>query len=205
MNKNVVIIGAGGHAKVVADIIIKSGDKIAGFLDDTLEKNTKILGYNILGKITDLKSVSNEEIYFALGIGNNKTRKQIYETYKVKYYTAIHPTSVIAMDVEIGEGTVLMANTVVNTSTKIGKCCIINTGAIIEHDNILKDYVHISPNAALSGTVTVGECTHIGTGSSIKNNINICDNANIGVGSVVVKNIEKSGTYYGVPAKEGKK
>lgn len=205
MNKNVVIIGAGGYAKVIADIIIKSGDKVIGFLDDNLSKDIKILGYNILGEVSDIDNISNSETYFAIGIGNNKIRKQIYEKYKVKYYTAIHPTAVISTDVTIGEGTIIMATAVVNVSSKIGKCCIINTGSIVEHDNILEDYVHISPNGTLSGTVTIGECTHIGTSASVKNNISICDNVTVGVGSVVVKNIEKPGIYYGVPAKEGGK
>lgn len=205
MNKDVVIIGAGGHARVVADIIIKNGDKILGFLDDNLEKGSRILGYNILGKIKDLNSLNHGNTYFALGIGNNQLRKSIYLSNKIKYYTAVHPTAVMAIDVEIGEGTVIMANSVINTSSKIGKCCIINTAAVIEHGNVLKDYVHISPNVTLSGNVIIGESTHIGTGTSVKNNINICNDVTIGVGSVIVKDIEKPGTYYGVPAKEGKK
>lgn len=205
MNKNVVIVGAGGYAKVIADIIIKSGDKIVGFLDDNIDKEIKILGYDILGKVSDINNILDEEIYFAIGIGNNKIRKQICEKYKVNYYTAIHPTAVISMDVVIGEGTIIMASAVINVSSKIGKFCIINTGSIVEHDNTLADYVHISPNGTLSGTVSIGECTHIGTSASVKNNISICNDVTVGVGSVVVKNIDKPGIYYGVPAKEGGK
>ena len=93
-----------------------------------------------------------------------------------------------------------MANTCINPNTKIGKHCIINTGAIVEHDNIIDDYVHISPNATLCGTVKVGEYTHIGAGSVIKNSITITNNCIIGAGGVVVNNIEESGTYVGVPA-----
>ena len=205
MNKNVVIIGAGGHAKVIADIIIKSGDEVVGFLDDNIKKDTIIIGnYKVIGKIEDCIKIQedNKDFYFIIAIGNNHTRKEIAEKYSLNYYIAIHPTAVIGMQVQIEKGTVIMANVCINPSAKIGKHCIINTGAIVEHDNEIKDFVHISPNATLCGTVKVGDCTHLGAGSTIKNNITITDNCIIGAGSVVVKNIEEEGTYVGVPAKK---
>lgn len=208
MNKNVIIIGAGGHSKVIADIIVKSQDNVLGFLDDNIPINTVIIkekNLKVLGKIEDSLKLKekNNDIVFVVGIGNNKTRKAIAENYPdLNYYTAIHPSSQIALDVKIEDGTVIMANTCINASTIIGKHCIINTGAIIEHDNIIEDYVHISPNATVCGTVKIGELTHIGVGSTIKNNINICSNCIIGAGAVVVKKIEEKGTYVGVPAKK---
>ena len=108
----------------------------------------------------------------------------------------------MGLDTTIEEGTVIMANACINSSAKIGKHCIINTGAIIEHDNIIEDYVHISPNVSLGGTVKVGENTHIGIGSTVKNNLEICKNCTIGAGALLVKNIEEEGTYVGVPAKK---
>lgn len=208
MNKNVVIIGAGGHAKVIADIIDKSKDIVVGFLDDNKTKSDIIVKekqYRVIGRIDECKKIQLEypEIEFVIAIGNNKVRKQIAERYKdLKFYTAIHPSSQIALDVEIGEGTVVMANTSINTSAKIKKNCIINTGAVVEHDNILEDYVHISPNATLCGTVQIGELTHIGAGTTIRNNINICHDCIIGAGSVVVKNINEPSTYIGIPARK---
>lgn len=202
---NVVVIGAGGHAKVIADVIIKNGDKLIGFLDDNIEKDTTIIeNYKILGKVKDCDKLikENNSYEFIIAIGNNYARKEIAEKYKLNYYTAIHPSAIIGINVEIGKGTVVMANAVINPSTKIGKNCIINTGAIIEHDNIIENYVHISPNATLAGTVKIGEFTHVGLGAAIKNNIIICKNCTIGAGAVVVKNIEKSGTYIGIPAKK---
>ena len=203
MSKKVVIIGAGGHAKVIADIIIKSGDEVVGFLDDNIEKDTIVIdNYKVIGKTKDcLKLKEDKELYFIIAIGNNFIRKDISKTYNLNYYTAIHPTAVIGMQVQIEKGTVIMANSCINSNTKIGKHCIINTGAIVEHDNIIEDYVHISPNATLCGTVTIREGTHIGAGSVIKNNVTITNNCIIGAGGVVVKNIEESGTYVGVPAK----
>lgn len=203
MTNNVVIIGAGGHAKVIADIVEKSGDNVLGFLDDNIEEGTYIIGkYKVIGNLNNVSSISMtyKNVKFIIAIGNNKTREEISNKTNIKFYTAIHPSVQIGLDVKIGEGTVIMANAVINSNTTIGKHCIINTGAIIEHDNVVNDYVHISPNAALGGTVYVGKGTHIGIGTTVKNNINICDNCIIGAGATVVKNIEEEGTYIGIPA-----
>lgn len=199
MSKEVIVIGAGGHGKVIADIIIKSGDRVIGFLDDgCTEKN--ILGYPILGKTEDCLKYKDKEFFIA--IGNNAVRKKISEKYNMlKFYTAIHPSAVIAMDVEIGEGSCVMAGVVINTSARIGKHCIINSGSVVEHDNKLADFVHLSPGAVLCGTVSVGECTHIGGGATVKNNTNISGDTVIGVGAAVVKDIDISGVYCGVPAR----
>lgn len=202
MSKEVVIIGASGHGKVIADIVVSSGNTVKGFLDDDNDiQGKEIIGFPVLGKIADY--VNYKECEFVIAIGNPSTRKSIAESLDVKWHTAIHPRAVVSkLDTTIGEGTVIMANAVVNPSAKIGKHCIINTGAIVEHDNVLEDYVHVSPNGTLSGTVKVGELTHIGVGSSVMNNVNICSNSIIGAGAVVVKDIAKDGTYVGVPAKK---
>lgn len=203
MKKRVVIIGAGGHAKVIADIIIKNGDEVVGFLDDNYLKDTKIIcDLETIGKISDCVELqkNDDKLYFIIAIGNNKIRRNIAEKYDLNYYTAIHPNAVIGLEVQIDKGTVVMANTCINPNAKIGEHCIINTGAVIEHDNIIEDVVHISPNAILCGTVKVGTNTHIGAGSVVKNNINITHDCTIGAGAVVVKDIIKSGIYVGCPA-----
>ena len=209
MHKKVVIIGAGGHAKVIADIIQKSGDIVYGFLDDNLEKGTIILNNENLKVIGDLNyrftlPITQPELEFVIAIGDNNRRKEIAETKipNIKYYTAIHPSANIGLDVSMGEGTVVMANACINASTKIGKHCIINTASVIEHDNLINNYVHISPNATLCGTIKVGECTHVGAGVTIKNNINITDNCIIGAGATVINDINEKGTYIGVPVKK---
>lgn len=208
MSKQVVIIGAGGHAKVIADIIQKSGDIVYGFLDDNLKKGTIIGNNENLKVIGDFNArftlpIIHSDLEFIIAIGDNSRRKEVSKTNvsSMKYYTAIHPSANIGIDVSIGEGTVVMANACINASTQIGKHCIINTGSVIEHDNHLKDFVHISPNTTLCGTVQVGESTHIGAGTTVKNNVDITSNCIIGAGAVVVKNIEEEGIYIGVPAK----
>ncbi len=207
MRKKVVIIGAGGHAKVIADIIEKSGDEIVGFLDDDKKKGTNIIKeYKVLGDFNNRfpLAIANSGYEFIIAIGDNKKREEISHSPNLKFYTAIHPSAQIGLDVEIQEGTVVMANACINSSAKIGKHCIINTGAIIEHDNIIEDFVHISPNVALGGTVKIGKSTHVGIGSTIKNNITICENCKIGAGAVVVKDIKEEGTYVGVPVEKMK-
>ena len=194
MCKNVIIIGAGGHGKVIADIVRKSNDNFIGFLDDDLSKE------NVIGRVSECTKY--QDCYFVIGIGNNKIRKKIAEEYpELKYYTAIHPAAILSTNVKIGKGTVIMANAVINDSSEIGSYCIINTASVVEHDNCIEDYVHISPNATLCGTVKVGKETHIGAGAIIKNNISICGNVVVGIGAAIVKDIDESGTYVGVPGK----
>lgn len=198
--KKVVIIGASGHAKVIADIVIKSGDELVGFLDDNTELPESIIGYPYLGTV-DKYSGYADECFFIIGIGNNLIRKKIAERIDARWYTAVHPSAQLAIDTHIGEGTAVMANAVINTSAVIGRHCIINTGSIIEHDNRIGDYVHISPNATLCGTVLVGELTHIGAGATVKNNISVCGNVIVGAGATVVRNIAEQGTFVGIPAR----
>lgn len=198
--ERVVIIGASGHAKVIADIIIKSGDVLVGFLDDNPDLPDSIIGFPNLGDISHYREYA-DQCSFIIGIGNNHIRKNIAESMCVRWYTAIHPSAQIALDTHIGEGTVIMPNAVVNTSAVLGKHCILNTGAVAEHDNRIGDYVHISPNAALCGTVCVGDLTHIGAGVVVKNNVSICGNVIVGAGAAVVSNIDAEGIYVGIPAK----
>ena len=204
--KKVVILGASGHARVIADIISLSNDEIIGFLDDNLELQGKVIykDKKVLGTTKEEYINKYKDYYFIIGIGSNKIRKLISEKYPdLKLYTAIHPSSVIGSDVEIGEGTVIMPGTVINIGTKIGKHCIINTMSSLDHDNVLEDYVHISPGAHLAGTVRIGESTWICSGVTIINNITIADNNIIGAGGTVIKDIlDSNGTYVGVPIRK---
>ena len=198
--KKVIIIGASGHGKVVADIVEKAGNTVRGFLDDNASGES--FGYPILGQVCDYNNYVSE-CEFVIAIGDNQVRENIAnKLIKANLFTAIHPTVCMAKDVIIGQGTVVMANAVINSTAKIGCNCIINTGAIVEHDNIIGDYAHLSPKVALGGTVSVGKSTHIGIGATVINNITISDNCIIGAGAVVVNDIRQTGTYVGVPAKK---
>lgn len=197
MNK-LIIIGAGGHGKVVADIALKSGYTDINFVDDSA--SGECMGFPIIGKGSDIPALNDGKTDFVVGIGNNAVRKMIAEKFEVNYVSLVHPSAQTGAGVTIGKGTVVMACAVINVCAKIGNHCIINSSAVIEHDNVIEDYVHISPGVKLGGTVKVGESTHVGIGATVINNIEICKDTVVGGGAVVVRNITESGTYIGVPA-----
>lgn len=199
--KKVVIIGTGGHAKVIADIVIKKGDKIIGFLDK-YQPEGEFIGYPRLGKDIDYEKYL--DCYFIIAIGNANIRERLATSMvNAKWYTAIHPSAIISeIDTSIGEGSVIMANTTINSGAHIGKHCIINSNSVVEHDNIIEDYVHISVGAKVAGTVHIGKRTWVGIGATISNNINICNDCILGAGTVVIKDIVESGTFIGVPSKK---
>ncbi|MBR4435121.1 MAG: acetyltransferase [Clostridia bacterium] len=195
MNR-LIIIGASGHGKVVADIAALNGYKDIVFLDDD-ETVKECAGYPVVGKSAE---APEGEIFVA--VGNAETRQRLMTNYKDREQPVlIHPSAVVAKNVQIGSGSVVMAGAVINPGAIIGKGCIINTSSSVDHDCIIDDFCHISVGAHLAGTVTVGECTWIGTGVTVSNNVNICGGCMIGAGAVVIKDISISGTYIGVPAK----
>lgn len=195
MSNRLIIVGAGGHGKVIADNALKNGYTDICFVDDN--SAGECMGFPIIGKSADIDKLNDGKTDFVIGVGNNLVRKMIAERYAVNWVTIIHPSAQIAENVSIGKGTVVMAGAVINACAEIGKHSIINTCAVVEHDNVLGDYVHLSPGVTLSGTVTVGERTWIGTGTSVINNITICEDVIVGVGSVVIKDIKNKGTYFG--------
>lgn len=204
MARDVIIIGAGGHAKVIADIVLCSGDNLIGFLDDNIERNAVVYkNYKVIGNISD--STEYRDKYYVVAIGDNYTRAKIAKKYSdLKWHTAIHPKAVVADTARIGDGTVVMAGAVINPDTIIGEHCIINTSCSIDHDNNIGDYVHVSPRACLAGTVVVGKCSWVCAGSTVINNVNITNDVVIGAGAVVVKDINENGVYIGVPARRVK-
>lgn len=195
MNR-LIIIGASGHGKVVADIAKLNGYTDIVFLDDN-ECIKKCGVYPVIGKTAVASSLKGD---FFVAIGNADVRKRIMERIG-KCIILVHPQAIMAEDVIIDEGSVVMAGAVINSGTKVGKGCIINTCSSVDHDCELGNYVHISVGAHICGTVNIGDNTWIGAGATIKNNTNIIRNCTIGVGAAVIRNIETSGVYVGVPAR----
>lgn len=196
--RKLAIIGASGHGKVVADIARKNGYSEIVFLDDD-ESVHECGGYLVIGNSSHAGQIDADVF---VGIGNADIRKRIQESVpEEKLVTLIHPDAVIAEDVAIGVGTVVMAGAVINSGARIGKDCIINTCSSVDHDCKVGDYVHISVGSHLCGTVSVGSGTWIGAGATVSNNISICPDCMIGAGAVIVKNIDSAGTYMGVPAR----
>ncbi|EGC04499.1 acetyltransferase [Ruminococcus albus] len=193
------IIGASGHGKVVADIAKLRGYDEIEFLDDD-ENLTQCGCYSVVGKTDKALEIDNDVF---IGIGNASIRKRFQEQLRNKsLVTLIHPDAVIADDVNIGIGTVIMAGAVINSGAKIGKCVIINTCSSVDHDCVVDDFAHVAVGAHLCGTVNVGESTWIGAGATVSNNVNVCENCMIGAGAVVIKDIEEEGTYIGVPVRK---
>jgi len=195
--KKLVIIGASGHGKVIADIAVKNEYEEIIFLDDD-ETKKECAGFLVAGKTNEIIHYSGWDSIIA--IGNSEIRKKIQKTAS-HITTLIHPNAVISRRVKIGNGTVIMAGAVINSDTEIGDGCIINTGASVDHDCIVGDYCHVSVGAHVAGTCHIGNETWVGAGAVVSNNINICSNCTIGAGAVVVKDIDIPGTYIGVPAK----
>lgn len=202
-----VLIGAGGHAKVIIDILRLNNKSILGVIDDFSHEDD-ICGVSIIGKTEDIEKLlvkyQDTELKFIISIGSNEIRARIEKelgSLNMKYGTAIHPTAVIGSNVDIGEGTVIMANAVVNNSTIIGKHTIINTGATVDHDCRIGDFVHISPGTNLAGNVCVGKLTQIGIGSSIIQGKKVGSNTMVGAGAVVIENIGDNVVAVGCPAK----
>ena len=197
-----IIIGAGGHGKVVADIAKKSGKyKSIFFLDDV--EIGEVMGISVIGKACDFeKHIFSSDIFVA--IGDSQTRSEFIEnllSLGAKVPTLIHPTATIGSNVLIGEGTSIMAGAVINPCVSMGRGVIVNTCSSVDHDCVVGDYCHLAVGVHVAGTVRIGKNVLIGAGSTIKNNVNICDNCIIGAGAVVVSDVEEKGTYCGVPAK----
>ena len=203
MRKRLLIIGASGHGKVAADIADKMSKwESIGFLDDD-ESIMECGGVEVLGRISDIHKYIKDADFF-VAVGNNSTRKHIQEKLEAvgaSIATLIHPSVVLGAAVDIGAGTAVMAGAVINSSSTIGKGCIINTNASLDHDNIMGDYVHISPGVNIAGSVKVMQGAWIGIGASVVNNIEICEGCVVGAGAVVTKSLLEKGTYVGVPAK----
>ena len=197
MNR-LIIIGASGHGKVVANIAVLNGYKDIVFLDNDLNIED-CAGYPVLGPDTMAKDLEGD---LFIAVGNAVTRKQLMERDRDRVFSVlIHPSAVIAKDVKIGDGSVVMAGAVINPGARIGRGVIVNTSSSIDHDCILGDFSHVAVGAHLCGTVEIGEATWIGAGATVSNNVNICGGCMIGAGAVVIKNIAERGTYIGVPVK----
>lgn len=200
----ILVLGAGGHGKVVADIILASGQDVLGFLDDDPEKHgTHILGRQVLGRIENFTQF--EPSGLITGVGDNPTRRAIVERLNTDIHLlwikAIHPCAVVSSFAEISPGTAIMAGAVVNACAFIGHHAIVNTGATVDHDCHIGNYAHIAPGAKLAGGVTIGDRTLVGIGAVVAPYCAVGEDVVIGAGAVVVRDVPPGVTVVGVPAK----
>jgi sugar O-acyltransferase (sialic acid O-acetyltransferase NeuD family) len=213
MKKKILLIGAGGHCKVVLDVLLSSKEyEIAGIVDRKGLVGTMVLGVPVIGSDSDLQTLFKSGIknaFITVGsVGNPQTRIKLYKIAKEIgfIFPNIAATSaLVSSNASLGHGNYIAPGAIIIAGAKLGNHCIVNTGAIIDHDCVIGDFVHLSPGSILSGGVTVGEFSHIGTGSMVIQNLEIGTNVIIGAGSVVTKNINKNTIAYGNPCKERKK
>lgn len=191
------IIGAGGHAKVVIDILLSNQLTVTGVWDENITAKPP-LDYQINGNFENFKRLDSDQVIIA--IGNNHIRKKVAAELRTAF-NCLHNTSAISPSAIIGHGTVIMANASVNADAVVGEHVIINTNASVDHDCIVGDFVHISPQAGLAGNVHVGEGTHIGIGASVIQNIRIGKWVTIGAGTIVIKDVPDYAVVVGNPGK----
>lgn len=191
METEIALHGAGGHGKVIADILYRLGYRNLVFVDFTAQDS--FFGFPVLPLSGNFPKTA------VLSVGDNKLRKKIDGELDAEYFTPIHPNAMVADTAALGEGTVVMAGAVVNPDATIGRHCIINTGAIVEHDCVIGDFVHIAPNAALAGHVILGEGTNVGIGACIIQGIKVGKWATIGAGAVVIRDVPDDAVVVGNP------
>lgn len=206
MAGTLVIVGAGGHGRVCADVAQAAGFEVVGFCDSAMTKGQKINGITVIGAeaadAAALGAAETPQIFVA--VGDNERRLELLDqSQKLGFACAklIHPSAILSPSCEIGEGTVVVAGAVVNANARIGRGCILNTACSLDHDNILNDGVQICPGAHAAGGVTFGARAFVGTGASIIPNISIGARAIVAAGAVVTTDVPDGMSVAGVPAK----
>ena len=200
----ILILGAGGHGKVIADILLSSQQPVIGFLDDEPSLwGNQVLGLPVLGAMQDFERYQPAGLVAA--IGNNAARdalvRKLGDAAQQLWVRAQHPAAIVALSAQVGHGTVLMAGAVVNPDAVIGDHVIVNTGATIDHDCRIEDFAHVAPGAHLAGGVVVGARTLIGVGASVIPYQTIGQDVIIGAGATVVRTVPDAVMAKGTPAR----
>lgn len=201
-----IIIGAGGHARVIARLLESTPDvEVVGVADMVENNHGEMIGkYPIVTTLDHLPEwFEKGVVHAALAVGDNNNRADMF--YKLKdigfhILTLIHPAALVDADVQLGEGVVICAGAILCTQVKVGDNVLINTGAIIDHECVVASHAHIGPGSRLAGRVSIGERTFVGIGATVKEKIIIGARSVIGAGSVVVRPIPDDVIAYGVPA-----
>ncbi len=207
--KNIVVIGASGHAKVIIDIIEQQNEyQIVGLIDSFKAIGETVYTYKVLGTERDLPGlITQHELYGGIiAIGDNWTRMNMYMEMTAiapnfTFIKAIHPSAIIGKNVRVGSGTCIMAGVIINSDASIGKQCIINTKSSVGHDVVIKNFASVAPGVSIGGDVKIGKCSAISIGANIVEKVEIGKHTVIGAGALVNKSIKSNKVAYGIPAK----
>ncbi len=196
-----IVLGAGGHGKVVVATLDAAGRRPTSIYDDDSETHgTEILGVPVVGTLADV--AGHPELEAILGIGDNAVRPRVARGLSLRWISAVHPRAHVHPSVEIGEGTVVFAGAVIQPDARLGCHVVVNTGATVDHDCEIGDFAHVGPGAHLCGKVKVGRRVLVGVGASVRPDIRIGDGATVGAGAAVVSDVEPGATVVGNPARE---
>lgn len=207
----VIIVGAGGHASVVADALLARGAKVLGFTDtDASRHSHQVCGLAVLGTDAVLERYNRAEVQLANGIGGTGHSRaghvrRVVQTQLSQqgwqFASVLHPNCVLSPFASLQAGTQCFAGSVIQAGANIGEGCIVNTGAIVEHDVTLGRYSHVAPRAVVCGDVTIGENSHIGAGAVVRQGLSLGAETVVGLGAVVVKDCPGRCVLVGVPAR----
>jgi sugar O-acyltransferase (sialic acid O-acetyltransferase NeuD family) len=206
MDQGLVIVGAGGHGRVVAEVAAAAGRRVLGFVDAAITVGTPVNGLPVLaaevdGLLADHPPASTQVF---VAIGDNLRRSQVAAHATTLGYAApilVHPQAVVSPTATLAHGTVVMAGVVINANASVGALCIVNTGATLDHDNELADGVQICPGVHAAGAVRFGRGAFVGTGASIVPGVRIGVDARVGAGAVVTRDVADRTTVVGNPAR----
>lgn len=207
--RSIVIIGAGGHGKVVADIVERQGRySIAGWVDSGREPGERHAGYAVLGPVEEIAElVSRYPVAGALvALGDNASRlamvqRLVREIPDLRFITAVHPTAAVGRGASLGPGTVVMAQAVVNPDAVVGAHCILNTGSSLDHDSRMDDFASLAPGAAVGGNARIGTGAAVSIGVSVLHGVGVGEHTVVGAGAVVVGDLPGHCVALGVPAR----
>lgn len=195
----VLVVGAGGHGKVVVAALLALGREVAAVLDDDPGKwGGEILGVPVEGPVAERAGRGAAAV---LGVGDNRTRRRLAASLELDWQSVIHPAARVDPSARVGAGAVICAGAVVQPEARVGAHAIVNTGAVIDHDCAIGDFAHVAPGAALAGEVKVGEGALVGVGSAVAPGVSIGAWATLGAGSLARKNLADGAVAAGVPAR----